>query len=436
MKKIFLFFVLAFLVQMLPAQTDMLPNFVCNDYSIAIDYSLDSMKMMHMEDPQHHICKTLLYYELNGMVPTEEHRWICTTGGSQNAGAVNTPPALLCRMLKAYEHHSLDEFKALYRPEDAAFLDSLYSIPNYYHIWLRSTTLFNKMDFLLSYEAAGSHHAFVKCYQDNDFVFMLPVCFESIEGSWYMSMAVDSLPVSANLYLYLKDYEPVDLLSNNDVDGDGYTNFVDNCACVPNPDQADEDGDGVGDACDNCRQTSNPDQKDFDDDGVGNLCDNCYDTENPDQSDRDHDGVGDECDICPDDFDPGQGFVVLDDGTIIGEMCDPDIDHDGIPNEDDDDMDGDGWPNAMDNCPRRYNPNQVDSDGDGIGDECDNCPLHYNPNQEDTDLDGIGDACDDDIDGDGIPNRWDNCPYHYNPDQEDEDCNGIGDACQDFPTNN
>ncbi|MGY6649045.1 hypothetical protein [Wenyingzhuangia sp. IMCC45574] len=37
----------------------------------------------------------------------------------------------------------------------------------------------------------------------------------------------------------------------------------------------------------------------------------------------------------------------------------------------------------------------VDSDGDGIADDIDNCPNKFNPNQLDVDNDGIGDVCDD-----------------------------------------
>ena len=47
-----------------------------------------------------------------------------------------------------------------------------------------------------------------------------------------------------------------------------------------------------------------------------------------------------------------------------------------------DDSDGDGIPDAMDNCPRVFNPirpmdhgAQADFDGDGVGDACDLCPL-------------------------------------------------------------
>lgn len=61
----------------------------------------------------------------------------------------------------------------------------------------------------------------------------------------------------------------------------------------------------------------------------------------------------------------------------------------------DDDMDGDGILNARDNCISVYNPDQLDDDGDGPGNVCDNCPKVYNPEQQwDRDGDGIGDACD------------------------------------------
>ena len=38
------------------------------------------------------------------------------------------------------------------------------------------------------------------------------------------------------------------------------------------------------------------------------------------------------------------------------------------------DFDGDGIPDANDNCPGDYNPDQNDFDEDGVGDECDECP--------------------------------------------------------------
>ena len=64
--------------------------------------------------------------------------------------------------------------------------------------------------------------------------------------------------------------------------------------------------------------------------------DNCPETYNPDQVDLDADGIGDVCDT---------------------------------------DMDGDGVPNAGDNCPVTPNEDQIDRDRDGVGDECDAAVL-------------------------------------------------------------
>ena len=75
--------------------------------------------------------------------------------------------------------------------------------------------------------------------------------------------------------------------------------------------------------------------------------------------------------------------------AVVG-GCDGEVVFDGSS-----DADGDGVPDATDNCPDLFNPDQigVDFDGDGILDLCDNCPLAANPGQEDCDNDGVGDAC-------------------------------------------
>ena len=58
-----------------------------------------------------------------------------------------------------------------------------------------------------------------------------------------------------------------------DQDGDGLINYIDNCPFSANPDQEDGDGDPWGDVCDNCPLTPNPDQLDWDEDGKGDACD-------------------------------------------------------------------------------------------------------------------------------------------------------------------
>lgn len=97
------------------------------------------------------------------------------------------------------------------------------------------------------------------------------------------------------------------------------------------------------------------------------------------------------------------------------------------------DSDGDGIPDAMDNCPRFFNPIrpmdnglQSDADGDGAGDVCDVCPL------------STGTTCDAydpaDADGDGVMNASDKCPMDPDPAQSDSDGDGKGDDCDFCPS--
>ncbi len=60
---------------------------------------------------------------------------------------------------------------------------------------------------------------------------------------------------------------------NNDSDGDGIFNAVDNCPAVYNPGQEDTDSDGLGNICDNCPTVPNPDQQDSNQNNIGDACD-------------------------------------------------------------------------------------------------------------------------------------------------------------------
>jgi len=249
-----------------------------------------------------------------------------------------------------------------------------------------------------------------------------------------------------------------------DSDGDSVVNCLD----------GDDDNDGVVDGADNCQLTFNPSQTDTDDDKTGDACDPDDDDDGaPDTADcapvnaaiypgnsEACNGIDDNCNALVD-----EGYVDTD-ADSLADCVDPDIDNDGIPNEEDNapkdpnpaqkDTDKDGVGDVNDckpNDPAIY-PGQVevcngldddcdtlvddglpgcndsDTDGDGVPNGTDNCPTIGNADQLNTDGDALGNACDPDIDGDGILNANDNCETEFNPDQKDSDGNGVGDVCQ------
>lgn len=101
-----------------------------------------------------------------------------------------------------------------------------------------------------------------------------------------------------------------DGITASDDDGDGIDNASDNCPKIFNPvrpidvgKQADIDGDNIGDVCDACPFDANNvcaalDANDIDGDGWTNGMDNCPEAANVDQADKDADGHGDACDPC------------------------------------------------------------------------------------------------------------------------------------------
>lgn len=82
----------------------------------------------------------------------------------------------------------------------------------------------------------------------------------------------------------------------------------------------------------------------------------------------------------------------------------------------------------------------ADTDGDGVPDAVDNCPTLFNPNQADCDGDGAGDACElssgtaQDCNGNLTPDNCEtftDCDANQVPDECEPDCNanGVADAC-------
>jgi hypothetical protein len=137
----------------------------------------------------------------------------------------------------------------------------------------------------------------------------------AFDGWWIDDVTIEgALATPATVALDSKDNGALPVLPDGDYDG--VADSCDNCADVPNPDQADYDDDGAGNDCDPC--VLDP----LDDIDADDLCadvDNCPDDWNPDQTDTDGDTFGDACDTCPDYFDPYQGDY---DGDGWGDYCD------------------------------------------------------------------------------------------------------------------
>ncbi len=152
-------------------------------------------------------------------------------------------------------------------------------------------------------------------------------------------------------------------------------------------------------------------------------------------TDIDGDGAIDEVDNCARRWNPDQADA---DADTVGDACDV------CPGEDDLlDTDNDGTPDCLDNCPTVGNSDQADADDDGVGDVCDNCVSVANEDQLNSDADAFGDACDNcstddnadqaDGDNDDVGDLCDNCPDVANGDQVDADSDGLGDACDNCP---
>lgn len=175
------------------------------------------------------------------------------------------------------------------------------------------------------------------------------------------------------------DHDGIGDNADNDDDNDSVLDVEDNCPFDSNVDQADFDGDGVGDVCDNDDDNDGVDdyrdafpknseeQFDTDGDGIGNNAD----------TDDDGDGYPDTEDALP--LDASEHLDTDHDG--VGDNKDKDIDGDGYLNDADaypfdttraGDPDADGVDSLQDNCPNVKNADQSDIDGDGMGDLCDN----------------------------------------------------------------
>lgn len=133
---------------------------------------------------------------------------------------------------------------------------------------------------------------------------------------------------------------------DRDIDADDIPDAEDGYPLIAIGDRLDTDGYGIPNDCDtDCAGMSADDD---DNDGVDDA-DDGLPLDPTEQADTDLDGVGDNGDNCPTAPNPSQANV---DGDVLGDLCDPDDDNDGLTDTQEvelgtdpvnRDSDGDGW---------------------------------------------------------------------------------------------
>ncbi len=179
---------------------------------------------------------------------------------------------------------------------------------------------------------------------------------------------------------------------------------------------SDMDDDFIEDPNDNCMYVQNPYQLDLDSDQTGDVCD----------EDMDGDGVENSMPFNG----SGQDKCPYQDASENDEDLDGCIDEIVL-----EDSDNDSIPNVYDSYP--YTPYTDDFDNDSVVNTGDNCPYISNLEQTNMDNDDFGDACDFDIDGDGVNNsipvvlsnssNFDLCPYTTVNSSRDSNMDGCPD---------
>ncbi|MEZ4864571.1 MAG: hypothetical protein R3C14_24865 [Caldilineaceae bacterium] len=239
--------------------------------------------------------------------------------------------------------------------------------------------------------------------------------------------------------------------ADDDTDGDKTPNYLDN----------DDDGDLIPTKSEDINKDGNPANDDSDGDKTPNYLDNDDDNDgiltrdedanhdgDPTNDDADKDGTPDYLDTdstadfdgdglpnnidldddndSVSDVDEGNGTIDTD-GDKAPDTLDMDDDNDGVPTKDED-INGNGNP-ADDDTDGDSKPNYLDTDddGDGIASKAEDLNGNGNPTDDDTDGDKTPNYLDNDDDGDGVLTKVDNTGYDpADTNLNDDDTDGDG----------
>ena len=150
------------------AQNDRFPDYSVTHYNVSFNMNLDSIPYFS-PDTLHELCPHVFFYELQGMPPVDDStRQISVSGGTLSSENTNTPPAVLCRLLKAYNQQDLNAIKNLYAPQHRAWLDTITSTNADSITLARFNNYMQKMAFLSRFQWIFSWNmdSNVEAYED------------------------------------------------------------------------------------------------------------------------------------------------------------------------------------------------------------------------------------------------------------------------------
>ena len=233
MKRFFSLIVLTLTVLIASAQSDLFPTIATTDMSIAIPIGQRGQRMYAAGEGKL-LCDSLMSYQIHGAVKTQASNWsIRTSGGTMNANDTNTVPALLCRVLKAYQTMNFTALASCYDSPSAAELNTLLKTDSIKIKFLMAMANISHFELQVMYNTPSATYLFVKiCYHDNTQSLALFLAQQTEQG-WKLISGEDKSDLGYNLLVYLTNHQAYNLISSNDIDNDGIPNGNDPCPCSP-----------------------------------------------------------------------------------------------------------------------------------------------------------------------------------------------------------